>query len=407
MARGVARWPSLRTALRGGFLNRQGVERATVGAAVALKTQNLLQMLVVILVTAGESARPWLQWGAAAAFTASGAVLLITAVRAQRLSRAAVALDVVVGVAVLLVAPLFQPVDPAQQWTDWPLFVMFLVAAEAAACFPPALAAAATVALMGGAASWLVTGAPGATSRRLVYGSFVPFVGFAAVTFVFLHYLRRLAALADARAETIRMLEEERTRRVLHTPYRLLNDLAGMLRAEADRDGDQPLRQARLAEAVASAIEIESIVRGTDPASSNLTADLQQLRNQFVDLPMIMNVEDAGVNLPPEAVYRIREAVRSALQNVRLHAQASEVVVYATADRSSWLVSVHDDGRGFDTAGPRSLGLNQVVVAAMEEIGAHVSIESTPGQGTLIEISGDHQWTMDLGPASSSSTTTR
>src|SRR5664280_2592513 len=383
MARGVARWPSLRTALRGGFLNRQGVERATVGAAVALKTQNLLQMLVIILVTAGESARPWLQWGAAAAFTASGAVLLITAVRAQRLSRAAVALDVVVGVAVLLVAPLFQPVDPAQQWTDWPLFVMFLVAAEAAACFPPALAAAATVALMGGAASWLVTGAPGATSRRLVYGSFVPFVGFAAVTFVFLHYLRRLAALADARAETIR------------------------LRAEADRDGDQPLRQARLAEAVASAIEIESIVRGTDPASSNLAADLQQLRNQFVDLPMIMNVEDAGVNLPPEAVYRIREAVRSALQNVRLHAQASEVVVYATADRSSWLVSVHDDGRGFDTAGPRSLGLNQVVVAAMEEIGAHVSIESTPGQGTLIEISGDHQWTMDLGPASSSSTTTR
>jgi signal transduction histidine kinase len=407
VARGVARWPSLRTALRGGFLNRQGVERATVGATVALKTQNLLQMLVVILVTAGESARPWLQWGAAAAFTASGAVLLITAVRAQRLSRAAVALDVVVGVAVLLVAPLFQPVDPAQQWTDWPLFVMFLVAAEAAACFPPALAAAATVALMGAAASWLVTGAPGATSRRLVYGSFVPFVGFAAVTFVFLHYLRRLAALADARAETIRLLEEERTRRVLHTPYRLLNDLAGMLRAEADRDGDPPLRQARLAEAVASAIEIESIVRGTDPASSNLAADLQQLRNQFVDLPMIMNVEDAGVNLPPEAVYRIREAVRSALQNVRLHAQASEVVVYATADRSSWLVSVHDDGRGFDTAGRRSLGLNQVVVAAMEEIGAHVSIESTPGQGTLIEISGDHQWTTDLGPASSSSTTTR
>src|SRR5450756_1234721 len=129
---------------------------------------------------------------------------------------------------------------------------MFLVAAEAAACFSPALAAAATVALMGAAASWLVTGTPGATGRRLVYGSFVAFVGFAIVTFVFLHYLRRLAALADARAETIRMLEEERTRRVLHTPYRLLNDLAGMLRAEADRDGDQPLRQARLAEAVAA-----------------------------------------------------------------------------------------------------------------------------------------------------------
>jgi len=39
----------------------------------------------------------------------------------------------------------------------------------------------------------------------------------------------------------IRMLEEERTRRVLHTPYRLLNDLADMLRAEAAREEDDGL----------------------------------------------------------------------------------------------------------------------------------------------------------------------
>src|SRR5665647_2912172 len=154
------------------------------------------------------------------------------------------------------------------------------------------------------------------------------------------------------------------------------------------------------AEAVASALEIESIVRGTDPASSNLATDLQRLREQLVDLPLIMNVEDAGENLPPQAVYRIREAVRSALQNVRLHAQATEVVVYATTDRSSWLISVHDDGRGFDTTGHRGVGLNQLVIGALEEIGAQVRIESAPGQGTLIEISGDHQWTTDLAPAS-------
>jgi hypothetical protein len=387
--------------MRGDLLSRQGVERAVVGAAVALKSQNLLQMLVVILVTRGESRRPWLEIGAAAAFAVSGVVLLVAAVRAQQLPPRPVAVDVVVAVAVLLVAPLFQPVDQAQLWIDWPIFVSFLVAVEACACFSAAVAATATLALIGATASWLVLGSPGAASRHMIYASFIPFVAFAAASFFFLQYLRRLAALADSRAETIRMLEEERTRRVLHTPYRLLNDLAGMLRAEAARVGDQPAQQARLAEAVASAVEIESIVRGTDPASSNLAADLQHLRDQFIDLPMIMNVEDAGVNLPPEAVYRIREAVRSALQNVRLHAQATEVVVYATADRSSWLVSVHDDGRGFDTTGPRRLGLSQVIVAALEEIGAHVSIESTPGQGTLIEISGGYEWTIELAPASS------
>ena len=399
MARGLARWPSM-WASRDGFLNRQGVERATVGATGALKAHNLIQMVVVLVLTRGESRRPSLELAAAAVFAVSAVFMLVVSVRAQRLSRAAVAVDVVVAVSVLLLAPFFQPVDPSLPWVDWPLFVAFLVAAEASACFTPALASAATLALMGSAASWLVWGSLPPATRQMIYASLVPFVAFAAVSYLFLQYLRRLAALADARAETIRMLEEERTRRVLHTPYRLLNDLAGMLRAQGDREGAQPASKARLAEAVASALEIESIVRGTDPASSNLADDLQGLRDQFVDLSMIMNVEDAGVSLPPEAVYRIREAVRSALQNVRLHAQATEVVVYATADRLSWLVSVHDDGRGFDTTGPRSLGLNQLVVAALEELGAQVRIESTPGQGTLIEISGDHQWTMDLAPAS-------
>ena len=400
MAR-VAGWPSV-WGVRDGLLNRQGVERATVGATAALKTHNLLQMVVVIVLTRGESRRPWLELAAAAVFAVSGVVLLVAAFRAQRLPRAAVAVDVVVAVSVLLLAPLFQSVDPSQPWIDWPLFVAFLVAAEASACFSAVQASAATLCLMGSASSWLVWGSLPAASRQMIFASFVPFVAFAAVSYVFLHYLRRLAALADARAETIRMLEEERTRRVLHTPYRLLNDLAQMLRAEGDREGAQPTSQARLAEAVASALEIESIVRGTDPASSNVAADLQRLRDQFVDLPMIMNLEDAGVSLPPEAVYRIREAVRSALQNVRLHAQATEVVVYASADRSSWVVSVHDDGRGFDATGQRGVGLSQLVVAALEEIGARVRIESTPGQGTLIEISGDHEWTMDLAPASSS-----
>ena len=81
--------------------------------------------------------------------------------------------------------------------------------------------------------------------------------------------------------------------------------------------------------------------------------------------------------------------------------------MYATADQSSWLVSVHDDGQGFDTTGPRGVGLNQVVIGALEGIGAQVTIDSAPGEGTLIEIKGDHKWTIDLAPASSSSTTTR
>jgi len=322
------------------------------------------------------------------ALAASGAIVVWTGWRAQRLVRTAVAVDVAVAVVVLAVAPWFQPADPERLWLEWPIFVTFLVGAEAAVCFSPLPAALSTVGLVGAAASWLLASPPTAT-RDNVLGSFVPYIGFSIVTGAFLFYLRQLAELADTRAATIQHLEAERTRRVLHTPYRLLNDLARMLRSEAVRDGEDAHRQARLAEAVASVHEIESLVRGTEPASSNLSADLLGLQDQFVDLPLIMNVEDVSVSLPPGDVYRIREAVRSALQNSRLHAGAGEVVVYATTDRTSWLVSVHDDGRGFDPDARRGVGIRELMVGALQEIGASVTIESAPGRGTLIEFKGE------------------
>ena len=393
-----------------GLLSAQGVERAIVGAVVMLKIMNLVQMVVTVLLDSGVSRRAWLEWLLAGCFAASGVLVMASSAGDRRLRRSAVMLDVAVGAAVILAAPWFAPSGSAQPWTDWPIAVSFLVGVEASACLSPRLAVAAVAALMAAATSWLIRGAPAAT-RHLVVISYVPYVGFAVGCFLFVTYLRRLAALADARAQTIRALEGERTRRVLHTPYRLLHDLANLLRAgasrDADTDGDLPQRQARLAEAMASTREIEAIVRGTEPASSNLAADLLRLREQFTDLPLMMNVDDVGVDLPPTVVYRIREATRSALQNVRMHAHAGEVVVYATADRGSWLVSVHDDGCGFDPSVRRGVGLGELIVDAVERMGGRVRIQSAPGQGTLIEMTGGQQWTIDSDRGWSSSTTTR
>jgi signal transduction histidine kinase len=391
------------------LLSAQGVEFAIVVALVALKVMNLVEMIVSALFDDGVSRRAWLEYSSAGLFAASGVVLLAASVRGRRLRPSAVAIDVAVSVAVLLIAPAFAP-RGGQPWTDWPVAVSFLVGAEASACLSPLFAAVACSALMSAASLWL-THHPPPTTRHLILISYVPYVGFALGSFLFLTYLRRLAALADARAETIKLLEGERTRRVLHTPYRLLNDLAKLLRIEESRtkaandDGDE--QRARLAEAMASVREIEAIVRGTEPASTNLAADLLRLREQFADLPLIMNVDDVGVDLPPTAVYRIREATRSALQNVRMHAKAGEVVVYATADTTSWLVSVHDDGCGFDPSARRGVGLGELIVAAVQEIGAHVRIQSAPGHGTLIELTGGHTWTITPDHAWSSSTTTR
>jgi signal transduction histidine kinase len=112
-----------------------------------------------------------------------------------------------------------------------------------------------------------------------------------------------------------------------------------------------------------------------------------------------MNIDDISDDLPPEAAYRLREAVRSALQNVRLHAHATEVVVYASLDETSWVVSVYDDGVGFEPGTRRGVGLGEVIVKALEEIGARVEVKSSTGAGTLVELSGDHTWTLNPGNA--------
>lgn len=370
------------------LLNRRGVDRSAVGALTALKAMNIVQAALVLYF--GRMASGWLslETSALALISAAGAILVWTGWRRQRLVGWAVVLDVAAAVVVLVCAPLFRPAAPAQLWTDWPIFVTFLVAAEAGVYFRPPGAAVATLLVMAADFSWLGWSPPAAT-RSLVLGSLIPYAGFAVVTGGFLWYLRRLAELADTRAVTIRHLEEERTRRLLHTPYRLLNDLAGMLRREAARGGDDPERRARLAEAVASVREIESVVRGTEQASGNLADDLLRLREQFADLPLVMNVESAARDLPPPTVYRVREAVRSALQNVRQHAEAATVVVYATTDPTEWLVSIHDDGRGFDVNVRHGVGMRDLMIGALTDINASVSVDSAPGRGTFIEFKGD------------------
>jgi two-component system sensor histidine kinase DegS len=88
------------------------------------------------------------------------------------------------------------------------------------------------------------------------------------------------------------------------------------------------------------------------------------------------------------AIFRI---VQEALNNITKHAQAKEVYIKLEYQTQHVVVSVRDDGVGFDLDTVRmtrtrrpSLGL-----AGMQERAAlmkgEVSIQSSPGQGTIVE----------------------
>ena len=82
---------------------------------------------------------------------------------------------------------------------------------------------------------------------------------------------------------------------------------------------------------------------------------------------------------------------QEALQNVRKHASATNVVVATHHDESGdWVLEVRDDGRGFDIGaiaarGRRNFGL-QFMRERAELIGARFDVRSRPEGGTIVRL---------------------
>jgi two-component system, NarL family, sensor histidine kinase DegS len=82
--------------------------------------------------------------------------------------------------------------------------------------------------------------------------------------------------------------------------------------------------------------------------------------------------------------------VQEALQNVRKHAGAANVVVTSALQDGQWVVEVRDDGRGFDTGavaarGRRNFGL-QFMRERAELVGAQFEVRSRPEAGTVVRL---------------------
>ena len=97
--------------------------------------------------------------------------------------------------------------------------------------------------------------------------------------------------------------------------------------------------------------------------------------------------------LPPKIETTVYSIVREALNNVRRHARAANVRLKVCRDDDCLLVTVEDDGRGFDlkvveaSYGERgSIGLLSMRERA-ETMGGTWSLVSTVGQGTRVRLS--------------------
>lgn len=101
-------------------------------------------------------------------------------------------------------------------------------------------------------------------------------------------------------------------------------------------------------------------------------------------------LQGSAEGLPEAAQTVALRITQEALQNVRKHAGARNVLVLTRLDGSDWTLEVRDDGRGFDTGavaarGRRNFGL-QFMRERAELIGARFEVESRPEAGTIVRL---------------------
>jgi signal transduction histidine kinase len=103
-----------------------------------------------------------------------------------------------------------------------------------------------------------------------------------------------------------------------------------------------------------------------------------------IPIEMRLNVTSP---LPPDAKVAFYYIAQEALNNVAKHARASTVEVELESHEGGAVLSVRDDGQGFDVSRvtPEHLGL-AIMRERSESIHGELSIISAPGEGTEIRV---------------------
>lgn len=203
------------------------------------------------------------------------------------------------------------------------------------------------------------------------------------------------------RLEQRRAVEEERTRlaRDLHdemgSRFTQISLLAGraLISAPQDESVREPIRSINGAvKDLASALE--EIVWAANPKSDTLEGFSNYLSQYTGTVVRDANLRcrlDIPTTIPERTLpsgirHRLMMAAKEALNNALKHAHATEVSVRLELDGQRLVVTVSDNGGGFD---PRTVkrgnGLNHLE-RRMEEIGGSCEIESRPDGGTRIRL---------------------
>ena len=196
--------------------------------------------------------------------------------------------------------------------------------------------------------------------------------------------------------------ERERTRiaRDIHDDLGSSLTEIGLLGALAVRETTPPAEArkhvARMMDrAEELARKLDETVWAVNPKNDSLrhlATYLCNLAKEFLEPTEIRCRLEVAIDLPDaplttEVRHNVFLVAKEALNNVVQHSGATELWLRMALKDAVFTLEVADNGRGFDVAAKREAGNGlRNMAGRMEEIGGHLQMRSTPGEGTTIAL---------------------
>ena len=219
-------------------------------------------------------------------------------------------------------------------------------------------------------------------------------VGPAVYNVYLLHRLRRRASAAE-RARFARELHDGAVQSLIAVEMQV--DVVRR-QAEAERPigGELSRIQGLLREEVLKLRELMQQMKAIDVDAQRLLPVLKDTVERFqretgIQARFVTDVDD--LDMPQRVCREVLRIVQEGLVNVRKHSGARHALVRLASSDEKWLLTVEDDGKGFPFSGRyndeqlEQAGRGPMIIR--ERVGlidGRLTIESTPGQGTRLEV---------------------
>jgi two-component system, NarL family, sensor kinase len=140
-------------------------------------------------------------------------------------------------------------------------------------------------------------------------------------------------------------------------------------------------------------IDVHSLSRQLHPSILDdlglpdaIASECARYRRQH-SIEVDFRAENITKEIPPDVAVCLYRIVQEGLRNISKHAGAKEVTISLIGKNDSVLLTIRDDGRGFDPGQKSQAGLG---LDSMKErvylIGGDFWVKSQPGQGTVVEV---------------------